>query len=232
MLFEADEVYIGTPEGVAKTKKIEMQCTQGYTGWSPDGVSIVGDGSSMDAFDGDGGTVITVLEMQLDFLKADYERDISTADQMDDEWKARQIKWYHEVLDAFARYTDENGMLTLCVPYEVTEYVDDDAALYSGGKTGYLTFQVDVSGTDARLAAALSTGEPSDGRYETLRPGDSGEAVKRLQKALMEWGPNVVSVTGTYDDGTRHAVDLYQQAQGIPGDGIAGPTTQAALFGE
>lgn len=232
VLFEADEVYIGTPEGVAKTKKIEMQCTQGYTGWSPDGVSIVGDGSSMDAFDGDGGTVITVLEMQMDFLKADYERDISTADQMDDEWKARQIKWYHEVLDAFARYTDENGMLTLCVPYEVTEYVDDDAALYSGGKTGYLTFQVDVSGTDARLAAALSTGEPSDGRYETLRPGDSGEAVERLQKALMEWEPNVVSVTGTYDDGTRHAVDLYQQAQGIPGDGIAGPTTQAALFGE
>lgn len=95
-------------------------------------------------------------------------------------------------------------------------------ALYSGGKTGYLTFQVDVSGTDARLAAALSTGEPSDGRYETLRPGDSGEAVERLQKALMEWEPNVVSVTGTYDDGTRHAVDLYQQAQGIPVDGLPG----------
>lgn len=234
MLFEADEVYIGTPEGVAKTKEIEMRPTEeGYTGWSPDGVSITGGGSSMDAFDGEGGTVITVLEMRLDFLKADYERDISTAEYTDEEWKARQMKWYREALDAFERYTDENGMLSLCVPYEVTEYMDvDEATLYSRGKTGYLAFQVDVSGQDETLAAAVSTGESSDSRYETLRPGDSGEAVERLQAALMEWEPNLISVTGTYDDSTRHAVDLFQQARGIVADGIAGPLTQAALFGE
>lgn len=232
MLFEADEVYIGTPEGVAKTRELEMRPTEeGYTGWSPDGVSI--GGGSMDAFDGEDGTVITVLEMPLDFLKADYERDISTAEYMDEEWKARQMKWYREAIKAFERYTDENGMLSLCVPYEVTEYMDaDEATLYSPGKTGYLAFQVDVSGTGEMLAAAVSTGEPSDSRYETLRPGDSGEAVERLQAALMEWEPNLISVTGTYDDSTRHAVDLFQQARGIAADGIAGPSTQAALFGE
>ena len=56
-----------------------------------------------------------------------------------------------------------------------------------------------------------------------LRPGQKGEAVKRLQNALG------VKVSGTYGPATQSAVKAFQQKNGISADGVAGAATLAKL---
>lgn len=62
----------------------------------------------------------------------------------------------------------------------------------------------------------------------TLRRGDSGEDVKRLQNILNEYGYNL-KVDGIFGTGTDHAVRAFQQGHFLSTDGIVGPKTWAAL---
>jgi lysozyme len=59
----------------------------------------------------------------------------------------------------------------------------------------------------------------------TLKKGATGNAVKRLQRALD------VAVDGDFGPGTDRAVRAFQAAHGLPADGIVGPATWAALSG-
>lgn len=96
-------------------------------------LSIFGSGVAMDALVGEDGSTIVVLDMPLDYLAED---DFEGAGMEQRFLEAR------EVLD---KNTDENGMLTLCIPYVVTEYVaDDDMALYTGGTMETLTCKIKV----------------------------------------------------------------------------------------
>ena len=56
-----------------------------------------------------------------------------------------------------------------------------------------------------------------------LRPGQRGDAVKRLQSALG------MKVDGTYGATTERAVKAFQQKNGLPTTGIVGPATWAKL---
>lgn len=69
--------------------------------------------------------------------------------------------------------------------------------------------------------------------YSTLSIGSSGDAVKKLQNALINAGYNVGSTgaDGKYGANTQSAVKKYQKDMGISADGIAGKLTQSALFG-
>jgi len=63
----------------------------------------------------------------------------------------------------------------------------------------------------------------------TLHPGDRGEAVARLQRALREYGYGI-DETGQYDDVTRDVVAAFQRHfRQARVDGIADPSTLLTL---
>src|ERR1700757_1048207 len=63
----------------------------------------------------------------------------------------------------------------------------------------------------------------------TVRPGDTGSVVKRLQRALRRT-PNLgITVSGVFDAQTETAVTEFQQGAGLTVDGIVGPLTWNAL---
>ena len=76
--------------------------------------------------------------------------------------------------------------------------------------------------------AGGATGGSSPGAYkssnsETLRPGDSGPAVKRLQKRLK------VRASGYYGKLTKRAVKRFQRRHHLKANGVAGPKTLRKL---
>ena len=65
----------------------------------------------------------------------------------------------------------------------------------------------------------------------SLRRGESGPAVKRLQQALAKAGFSPGRADGQFGPATEAAVIAFQHSAGLLPDGIAGPRTQAALSG-
>ena len=66
----------------------------------------------------------------------------------------------------------------------------------------------------------------------TLRKGDSGVAVKTLQQRLKELGYLTGNVDGRYGTQTAQAVILFQRANGLTRDGIAGKATLTKLYSD
>ena len=80
-------------------------------------------------------------------------------------------------------------------------------------------------------AAAGSSGSSSSG-YRLLYWGCRGEAVRRLQQALLDAGyTQVKKADGIYGQWTYDAVRAFQRDRGLSVDGIAGRDTQNALYG-
>ena len=61
-----------------------------------------------------------------------------------------------------------------------------------------------------------------------LKKGADGNAVKRLQKALVAAG-QACAVDGDFGPGTVRAVKAFQAARGLTADGVVGPATWKAL---
>ena len=59
--------------------------------------------------------------------------------------------------------------------------------------------------------------------------GDQGEAVSALQERLIALG-YLSESSGVYDEWTAAALKAFQESNGLPADGIAGPNTQQALY--
>lgn len=119
-----------------------------------------------------------------------------------------------------------------------------DGVFGSGTENALISFQTEygliadgIAGpaTLAKLSEvnAASNDGGTSASATTLNPGDSGEAVTALQTKLKELGffPSAVEVTGYYGGITVDAVKRFQQANSLGADGIAGPSTQARLFG-
>jgi peptidoglycan hydrolase-like protein with peptidoglycan-binding domain len=64
-----------------------------------------------------------------------------------------------------------------------------------------------------------------------LQVGDSGDAVADLQQRLADLGYYTGVVDGSFGPQTEAAVIQFQLANGLEGDGVVGPATQAALDG-
>ena len=73
---------------------------------------------------------------------------------------------------------------------------------------------------------ALPTPEP------LIKTGMKGELVKRLQQRLKDLGYYSGDVDGQFGPGTKTAVVWFQSQHGLDADGIAGPSTQDALFSQ
>ena len=63
----------------------------------------------------------------------------------------------------------------------------------------------------------------------TLKPGDTGAEVTKLQKALAALGYSPGKADGSYGPATKQAVTSFQTAKGLTADGVVGPKTLAAL---
>ncbi|MCC9737972.1 peptidoglycan-binding protein [Streptomyces sp. MNU89] len=68
----------------------------------------------------------------------------------------------------------------------------------------------------------------------TMRRGDEGAEVLRLQQQLREVGVQTAPLNGSYDQPTEAAVQNYQSMRRIEADppGVYGPATRSALEAE
>ena len=64
---------------------------------------------------------------------------------------------------------------------------------------------------------------------DLYKKGSSGATVTEIQTRLKAWGYYTGSVDRTYGSQTEKAVRYFQQSNGLPVDGQAGPETLAAL---
>lgn len=94
--------------------------------------------------------------------------------------------------------------------------------------------QFDYAGTPAGAAATNPPVEVTErilgipgGKY---RLGDEANGVRLIQQRLMELGYPVGKADAVYGRGTQDAVKLFQGANGLTADGIAGQGTMAKLF--
>ena len=80
-------------------------------------------------------------------------------------------------------------------------------------------------------AVSSSGGDALAVSYATLRQGDSGDAVKNLQRALKELGYYSGSIDGVYGESTTGAVAAFQTRNYLtPVDGVAGSKTLSRLY--
>jgi hypothetical protein len=75
------------------------------------------------------------------------------------------------------------------------------------------------------MLPGMTGGSPS--KYPTIRRGDTGEAVKLIQRFLGVVGPGDLGY-GQFGPKTEDAVIHYQRMRGLTPDGIVGPMTWAA----
>ena len=76
----------------------------------------------------------------------------------------------------------------------------------------------------------MAPGQPS-AQLSTLRRGDQNDEVRVLQQYLMRYGYLSTTPDGQFGSGTERAVKLFQEANGLTADGVAGPGTLAILYG-
>ena len=109
-----------------------------------------------------------------------------------------------------------------------------NAGLTADGIAGATTIKaLNSSSAPKANASASATAAPTSSAtatYTTLKQGSNGEAVKKLQKRLIELGYLTGSADGDYGRATTDAVKAFQKQAGLTADGIAGASTQKAVY--
>ena len=103
--------------------------------------------------------------------------------------------------------------------------------LRGGGSTptpALTTTQAATTAITPTTTAATTPAVPAP--TTTLKPGDTGAQVKRLQRALLKLGYTVGTVDGDYGTATKTAVEQFQTASKLTADGLFGPATRAAMI--
>lgn len=77
--------------------------------------------------------------------------------------------------------------------------------------------------------ATTATKPTTQAPQQTLNPGDTGEQVKVLQRALAALGFSPGKPDGDYGPATKVEVERFQVSKGLAEDGVVGQQTLAAL---
>ena len=141
--------------------------------------------------------------------------------------RLQELGYYNGVLDGVYG----SGTVAAVTAFQQANNLDAD------GKAGAATYAILFS--DKAIPAAgqgsTSTDTPTSAPTAvpstnvTLRKGDTGDVVVQLQKALLNLG-YTVNTNGTYTNETVTAVKLFQSANGLNVDGIAGSSTLNKLY--
>lgn len=136
--------------------------------------------------------------------------------------------------------------------YYNVEFIDEFGSrqtgwvAYSSGKTvyfhkftdsemnGYRYKNGDLPGSgsaSSNTGGGTSGGSSNNTKYGYLKLGSKGEAVKKLQQELKSKKMYSGDVSGSFGQLTEDAVKAFQRKNGLYVDGVAGPDTQAKLFG-
>ena len=101
-----------------------------------------------------------------------------------------------------------------------------------GGNTGYVAKKYVKKGSSESSSKSESSSrsdsssKSSSGKAgDPCSPGDSGAAVKAVQKKLKSLGYYSGSVDGDYGNGTKSAVKAFQKANGLTANGVANSKT-------
>ncbi len=105
----------------------------------------------------------------------------------------------------------------------------------AGNKTLTALFQLapqfDYKNTaSAPLSSGQSATKASTIPQGTYRMGDEAQGVRLMQQRLMALNYPLTKADAVYGRGTKEAVALFQQANGLKADGIAGQSTLDRLF--
>ncbi|MBC1778172.1 peptidoglycan-binding protein [Listeria booriae] len=157
--------------------------------------------------------------------------------------KITNLKGYGLPVAGFERFVSSSGTV---VPSNgpiqtVQTWLNQtyNARLVVDGIAGSLTKQAIVKGVqtelnntyNARLVVDGSFGALSKSSWRTLQYGSSGNRVKLIQARLITLGlPVTGGMDGSFGNGTKSAVQLFQKSKGLVQDGIVGPLTAQALF--
>ncbi|MBQ8556124.1 MAG: peptidoglycan-binding protein [Clostridia bacterium] len=101
----------------------------------------------------------------------------------------------------------------------------------AGSKTLKLLYSSDAKKAGSSSSSGSSSGSSSSGDTSTtLKPGDSGAAVRKMQERLKELGYYSNTIDGEFGYGTRQALISFQKLNGLTQDGIAGEDTLKKLY--
>jgi peptidoglycan hydrolase-like protein with peptidoglycan-binding domain len=110
---------------------------------------------------------------------------------------------------------------TAVASFQTAQGLSADGIVGPQTLTALKTALAGTGGTSAGAAAQAPT--------TTLKPGDSGAEVVRLQRTLTALGHSPGKADGYYGSATQQAVTAFQKEQGLSADGVVGPQTLTAL---
>lgn len=110
---------------------------------------------------------------------------------------------------------------------ELLTSTDDWYKVKYNGKTGYVMSKYIKKSGSSKSSTKTYTDKPTT---NTLKPGASGDNVRRLQTRLKELGYYKDEIDGKYGDAVKEAVKKYQRKKGLYADGICGKDTMSSLY--
>ena len=135
--------------------------------------------------------------------------------------RLQELGYYIARMDGVYLNTDMNAVILF---QEVN-------GLTADGTAGYETQKLLYS-DDALTAPADATSEEYNTQYATLRYGDTGSEVAAMQERLIALKYLEDDADGKFGLKTKAAVVLFQRANSLVRDGIAGAKTLAALYSD
>lgn len=116
-------------------------------------------------------------------------------------------------------------------------FIEMTGAKYTDGSAYLKTGDVLVTKTQGHTVVVLTDGPKAEATgtdtavpEPSLRKGDAGTQVQKLQKLLNACGYDCGKVDGDFGPNTETAVKAFQAAKGLEVDGVYGQKTHAALF--
>lgn len=106
-----------------------------------------------------------------------------------------------------------------------------DAVTFMAG-TVYPDLTKDTQSSASSASGSSQSAASGSGAYTTLKKGDKGDEVLKLQNRLKELGYMFVKPSGEYAEGTEQSVKDFQYLNNLVVTGVADAKTQALLYSD
>ncbi|GHV26273.1 hypothetical protein FACS18948_1560 [Clostridia bacterium] len=210
----------------------------GYIAFEPDGTYGVGTEAAVKLFQQNNGLLVDgkAGAATLSLLSAASKSnttantpvfdDTTTSIKRGDTGDAvKQVQLRLQALGYIAFTPD--GVLGSGTEKAIVEFQSNNG-LRADGKVGAQTLAALNSSSAVRKNSTTPTATPAG--TATLKRGDTGAEVTKMQKRLRELGYITFGADGTFGSGTRDGVIAFQKKNGLLADGIAGASTLNHLY--